>query len=421
MSSAIEQLPTELVEFIASYLDATDYGCFRLASQSLQAASFAQFTKRYVARLSISLEPPKLRKFTRLLWRKPLAKAINHLVIDMDDHGEYHLEKTFGEINGQPVPDTVLETEHLKDAIVHALNEKARLYSDIARSDGESTVLVDMLAQTLEKCKKLQGIRFYFNGHYIAAPPPMYESSVDIFQATCFKITLDAVIKSGINLRYFSTVEDGSLPEDDCSIIPYTSFLLPIPYLLQLKEAFTELKSICICINIVLRGFARIPGWEHGISQFFSTATNLEHLSLYLATEMSMAITSVAVVRSLTTTTSFHKLRSFRLGGAKFEENDLALFSQNHSASLRELVFADVMLTTGTWKSLLRIFRDVLELERFRLYWPWEGDPPCLVTCPGYSNPLDFSTAATNPKATRNLKEALTFLIENHTVNDEPL
>ncbi|KAF2477168.1 uncharacterized protein BDR25DRAFT_339166 [Lindgomyces ingoldianus] len=411
MASFIERLPAELLDLITANLEATPYGSFRLASRLLYLTTLPEFRRRFFSTIKSSLNSSSLTMLVELS-QSHLAGTVKELCIQPRRRPKLPLAKT------REKPFFRGKSEFLKaQEIAKASKENAEreLFDDFM--NGTSLELrVAPLSTALHGFFNLTLIRFYLIDSLAVQGQMFKKSSCIEFQSRCFRLILDAILTSGVKLEEFSMAEIDFM-RDSCAIVPHHAFKLPTPYLVTLSDAFHRLQSLNLCISATYNGTARLPGWEDGISQFISAASELESLSLHLDGPGAYSRFTLPIMDSLARSTILPKLKTFQIQGSMFHEHDLARFVLQHSATLSDVSLAYSRLQNGSWKSLLTTFRESLNLQRFSLIFPMQGDDR--LTFPDFDNMWCLYVDTTDQEEDRTMYDALTMAIEHHEIGFE--
>ncbi|KAF2713055.1 hypothetical protein K504DRAFT_128717 [Pleomassaria siparia CBS 279.74] len=347
MASYIEQLPVELIGLVISCLDSVDYGSLRLASKHIHSTTLDDFLRTFFAEFTTLLTPAALQR-----------------TVDVSSH-----ELLAGSVRVLHITHRRMRVLHQFDSQEHQRNQSAAEVVERISQNLRPESVIGPLAYALRRCYNINSICFYLEG--CAKPNWLMNRRENIdFQSNCFKLILEAVVESGVQLQEFST-----MGQDDtqCATIPYFAFDFSIPFLHSLDTAFSNLCSLTIAINEGTIENPRVPGWANAISRFISTASSLESLTLIIEMWGPVPGCGVKIFHSLSQIPVLAQLRAVRINGGSFEEQDMATFALRHADSLRRIRLESNQMMSGTWKSLLATLRKSKSLEHVHLEDPKGG------------------------------------------------
>lgn len=364
MPAPIERLPVEIFDAIALNLDLPAYQALRLTSRVLHLLSASTFAKTHFSELTTTLGSPSLGRLVNICRHKYLSKAVTLLDIKLLNHEDYKTLSQLSRIGMWPPPKRFSQ---VPIANPQHISGESTLYNDVLSSDYPDCIL-DPLVRLLKAFSNLKTIRF--RTHHVepfewrATTMPVDDQ---LFRSKCLQAVLDAIVKSGVELQEFSMAKTKKFSISKCADIPHPFMLLSAPNLVKLRGRFSKLRTLTLSVVTGSDRDAQTPGWENGLSKFIATAPNLKHLALSLDRNCRVSRYSAAILHSLASSCRISKLEEFQLHNCMIHEEDLRLFLTAHSVSLRQLVFADIHLLTGSWPSLWVALKNLERLHCLRL------------------------------------------------------
>jgi hypothetical protein len=379
MPAPMERLPVELIELVIRHFTLPEYQSLRLVSRRLYALTLSTFSGRYFAKRFTTLSKPSLERLAQAS-ASHLSQHVSLLDIQLLNRQEYQSLREISRIGIYPPPKRFQQVAKVRPRDV---SREYALYDYMLSSD-EPKDVIKILAQVLEQLPSVRGVRLRVNGESILSRTVTHfhageeekEEEYSMFVQACFKAVIAAIVCSGVRLREFSVVKGGKIRSYSKSAnLIYPAFKFSFPLLLSLREAFGSLKTLRLTVRTDFHGNSRVPGWQNGISQFIASASALEELALCFLTVDKEAGFKASVMQSLASTLDLPRLKFLQLYGSVVDEQVLSSFVKAHS-NLRQMLFTDVRLLNGSWKTVLRVFRELPSLETLRLSFLQQSEDP---------------------------------------------
>jgi hypothetical protein len=366
MTAPVEKLPTELFDIVVRHLALPSLQSFRLASRHIYAFTLPTFCSRYYSRRTTTLSVPSLSRLLDLSSCAHLAPSVSLLDVKLLNHEDYQNLEAINRVGIFPPPKRFQQVANIKP---RDIRQEYALF-DYMRSNREPKDVVRKLCQALGRLSNIRTIRLRVSGESLGWNFRVDDEEDEYldFTLACLRATLNAIIQSNIKIQEFSLIKGTTVrPSSKSANLIYPAFNVPFPLLVSLGKAFTSLKTLCLSIRTDYNGNARVPGWQNGISQFISTASALEKLTLcFQATDTEPSFRA-AVMQSLAASLHLPDLISLQLYGCAVDEQVLTTFIKAHSASLRQLVLNHILLLNGSWTTVLGSFRESLSLATLHL------------------------------------------------------
>lgn len=368
MTSKLESLPAELADMIIVYLSLSDCQLLRLVSKHLYSLTLTTFTANYFSKRTTTLGTPSLQRLVETSAHPRFSASVTLLDVKLLNLEDYENLLKIDRVGVYPPPKRLPRVPQVK---IQDISRECKLL-DYMHTHSDPKAVIHPLSRALRGLSNLDTIRIRVNGltlygnPYIKAEEKVYQE----FLSACFKAVLDAVIRSGIKLRHFTSIKGTSVrPFTKSANLIYPAFNFSFPNLVSLQNAFACLKSLRLSIRTNYNRNARVPGWENGISHFISSAPALEELGLCLQARDSEPWFRAAVMHAVCRTVELPALKLLQLYGCVVDESDLVAFIKTHCLTLRRISLSDTELRAGTWVSVLDHFKQYLNLDYLRLQY----------------------------------------------------
>jgi len=377
--AAIERLPVELLDMVVAHVVLPDFQALRLCSRQLYALTLATFSSSYFARRTTTLGAPSLDRLQRASSHAIFSNAVSLLDIKLLNYEDYRSLQKIDRVGIYPPPKRLLRVPQVK---MGDISQESKLF-DYMRTHHDPKAVILPLTRALKRLPSLHTVQLRVNGltlygnPYIDAEDDVYHT----FLSACFRAILDAIIRSGVRLQHFALTKGSSLvrPLTKSANLIYPALNAPLPYLISLGKAFSNLKSMRLSIRTNYNGNARVPGWENSVSHFISTSPCLEELTLCLQARDSEPRFRAAVMRSVARSVELSNLSLLQLYGCVVDEADLMAFIKNHALTLRRLMISDTHMRAGTWASVLVALKREVDLDYLRLQYLQQSTRPQTV------------------------------------------
>ncbi|KAF1979323.1 hypothetical protein BU23DRAFT_448037 [Bimuria novae-zelandiae CBS 107.79] len=377
MISSMESLPVELVDAVILYLPLADRQALRLVSKHLYSLTLTTFTTDYFSKRTTTLGSPSLKRLVAASAHSRFSNSVTVLDVKLLNYEDYENLRRIDRVGIYPPPKRLPKVPQVK---TQDISLECRLF-DYMRNHHDAKAVVHPLSRALKGFPNLDSIRIRVNGltlygnPYINADDKVYQD----FLSACFKAVLDALVRSGVKLRHFTSIKGTAIrPISKSANLIYPAFAFSFPYLLSLQTAFASLKSLRLSIRTNYNRNARVPGWENGVSQFISAAPALEEFALCLQARDSEPWFRAAVMQSICRSVELPALKILQLYGCVVDELDMTAFFKRHTA-LRHISISDTELRSGTWASIMSLFKQDLDLEYLRFQYLQQSATPRAV------------------------------------------
>ncbi|OAG06460.1 uncharacterized protein CC84DRAFT_1091190 [Paraphaeosphaeria sporulosa] len=380
MQTKIERLPQELIDLIVVHLSLQDRQTLRLVSKQLYALTFTTFSNTYFSRRVTTLGVPSLSRLVKTSAHPNLSSCVSLIDVKLLNYEDYGNLREIDRVGIYPPPKRLQRVPQVRTT-TGDISQECKLL-DYMHTHRDPKAVIHPLSRALKGFRNVKTIRFRVNGltlygnPYISAEEEVYQS----FLSACFRAVLDAIIRSGVRLQEFTLVKGHTIrPLSKSANLDYSAFNLPVPFLLSLKSAFASLKSLRLSIRTYHNGNSRIAGWEKGISHVIAAASSLEELTICLQATDSKPWFRAAVIQNICRSLELPMLKSLQLYGCVVDELDLIALIKTHASSLQRLLISDTELRSGTWLSILNIFKEDLDLDLLRLQYLQQNAAPRVI------------------------------------------
>lgn len=378
MPSKIERLPQELVDLIVAYLSLHARQTLRLASKQLCSLTLTTFGNTYFSRRVTTLGVPSLSRLVQTSAHPYFSGYVSLLDVKLLNYEDYGNLREIDRVGIYPPPKRLQRVPQVK---IGDISQECKLL-DYMRTHQDLKAVVHPLARALKGFRSVRTIRFRVNGltlygnPYINAEDEAFQS----FTSACFRAVMDAIIRSGVILQEFTLIKGNTIrPLSKSANLDYSAFSFPISFLYSLKTAFASLKSLRLSIRTYHNGNSRIPGWENGVSHVIAAASSLEELTICLQATDSKPWFRAAVMHAVCRSVELPMLKSLQLYGCVVDELDLIMLIKTHASSLRRLLISDTELRSGAWLSIMRTFKEDLNLDYIRLQYLQQNATPRVI------------------------------------------
>ncbi|KAF1833471.1 hypothetical protein BDW02DRAFT_380564 [Decorospora gaudefroyi] len=364
MSSSIERLPVEVFDIIADDLDLPALQNLRLSSRQLHLLTFSTFAKRHFSELTTTLGSASLDRLIHVANHRHLCHAVRVLDIRLLNHRDYKTLNTISRVAIFPPPKRFPKVSGVRE---EHITDEAITFDYVMKSKYPRRIY-NQLVLALRRFCDLKVVRFRAKH----AEPFGWRATVMpegdcVFRSKCFQAVTDALLVSEVALEDFSMAKGMRTTSMSKGVnLPYSILQLSLPSLQALPHGFSSLRSLTLSI-VVDDGNPRSPGWEDVLGHLIITAPRLKSLALSLDRGTNASRFSAAIIRSLSLSCRLQDLEVLRLLNCSLHEDHLAAFVSAHATSLRQVVFSDIRLVTGTWSSIWSTLKESSELECLRL------------------------------------------------------
>ena len=365
MSSPIERLPVEIFEFVATNLRLSSYKTLRLSSRRLRLLVHATFTKEAFSELNTTLGSWSVDHLINVSSHQQLRDAVKAIHVRLLTHLDYETLTSITRLGIFPPPKRFRRVSGVRD---EHITSEAATYDYITGSEYPQR-LYDGLVQALRGFPNLKVVRIRAKSY----EPFQWRNNMpegdQLFRARCFQTVLDAIIGSEINLEEFTMTKAGPNATPSKGLhLSCSGFKIHPQRLQTLQRCFSHLQSLTLSVDTSYNTDKRLPGWEHAIANFISTAPNVRNLTLSLGRDLCFSHHGVAVIRSLASSCRLRKLEQFRLHNVALHGDNLAMLIRAHAASLKKVVFSDIHLLCGDWSSMWNMLKTCERLQTLRLF-----------------------------------------------------
>jgi len=325
----------------------------------------ATFTKEAFSELNTTLGSWSVDHLINVSSHWQLRDAVKAIHIRLLTHLDYETLTSITRLGIFPPPKRFRRVSGVRDE--HITNEAAT-YDCITGSEYPQR-LYDGLVQALRGFPNLKVVRIRAKSY----EPFQWRNNMpegdQLFRARCFQTVLDAIIGSGVNLEEFTMTKAGPNATPNKGMhLSCSGFKIPPQKLQTLQRCFSHLQSLTLSVDISYNTDKRLPGWEHAIANFISTAPNLRNLTLSLGRDLCFSHHGVAVFRSLASSCQLRELEQFRLHNVALHGDGLAALIRTHAASLKKVIFSDIHLLCGDWWSVWNVLKTCERLQTLRLF-----------------------------------------------------
>ncbi|CAA9958848.1 hypothetical protein PTMSG1_02383 [Pyrenophora teres f. maculata] len=365
MSSPIECLPVEIFELVATNLRLPSYRALRLSSRRLQLLVHAAFAKDAFSELYTTLGSWSIDRLIKISNHQHLRNAVKAIHVRLLTHLDYETLTSITRLGIFPPPKRFRRVSGVRD---EHITDETGTYDYITGSEYPQQ-LYRGLVQALRGFPNLKVVRIRAKSY----EPFQWRNNMpegdQLFRARCFQTVLDAIIGSEVNLEEFAMTKAGPNAAPHKGVhLSCSGFKIPPQKLQALHHRFSHLQSLTLSVDTSYNTDKRLPGWEHAITDFITTAPKLRNLTLSLDRVLCLSHHGVAIVRSLASACRLRELEQFRLHNVALHGDDLIKLIRAHAASLKKVVFSDIRLLCGDWSSIWNVSRECERLKFLRLF-----------------------------------------------------
>ncbi|KAJ4360843.1 uncharacterized protein N0V89_001410 [Didymosphaeria variabile] len=368
MTSKMERLPQELVDLIYLYISPTDRCTLRLVSKQLYFLTLTNFGNTVFSKRVTTLGVASLSQLLQASGHPQFSGCVNLLDVKLLNYEDYGNLQKIDRVGIYPPPKRLPKVPQVKTGDIR---RESKLL-EYMRTHQDPTAVIHPLARALKRLRNLKTIRLRVNGLtlygnlHILAEDDVYQS----FMSACFRAVLEAIVRSGVKLQEFTLIKGNSVrPMSKSANLDYRAFTFSFPLFQSLGHAFSCLKSLRLSIRTDPKTNSRSQGWETGVTNFITTAPALETLTLCMDPIDCKPQFRATMMRSIFSTVELPMLNSLQLYGCAVDELDLVAMIKTHASSLRRLLISDTELRPGTWRSILNLLKNELDLEYLRLQY----------------------------------------------------
>ncbi|KAL5116873.1 Protein-lysine N-methyltransferase efm4 [Pleosporales sp. CAS-2024a] len=360
----MENLPVEVFDIIASYIQLRAYQQLRLSSRQLYSLTLSTFAKRYFVELTTTLGSPSLDRLVSISKHAYFSAITKRLKIKLLTHDDYKTLTDVARVGIYPPPKRFSMVPKIRIADIEG---ESSLYRDLVSGDQPKCCITKRLARAFRGFQNLKDIRFRTLNSDSGAWLFRDMSDDQKFRAKCFQAVLESVVESEMELEELCMARNMGTSHLHRGVnLAATDLQLSLPVLSALQQSFVNLQSLTLSLVAKSNGGSRVPGWENGTSQLLSCAPNLRHLAMSLDCSARISHYSAAIVKSLASSCRFPALESLHLMNCTAHEHDLEQFITAHAESLQVLTLDVPCMLSGCLITFWVSLKNVKGLRRFR-------------------------------------------------------